>query len=294
MQIGACSPKSRRRHGRLRWRSMVWPLLLVASLAPASAVAGAAGTTLDSLAPDDDTALFVTGNTLFTVYHELGHALIDMFDLPIVGREEDAVDGFAAVMMIAAEPDPVRDELIIAVADAWRMQSDAGDGTIDLESLWGEHALDEQRYFTVVCLMVGSDPDGFLDFATEAGLPPERIEGCRDEFYRMKSGWDRLLARHRVREKNAKVSVEDRPINTIFDRVGPYQLELIALAQKDTAITRAISELDASLVLPEAVSVRFAQCDEANAYWLPEQHEVRICYELMEEFRAILLGASEG
>ena len=32
------------------------------------------------------------GVTVSTFFHELGHALIDAWDLPITGREEDAAD----------------------------------------------------------------------------------------------------------------------------------------------------------------------------------------------------------
>src|SRR3954447_20893221 len=30
----------------------------------------------------------------FVLFHEVGHALVDQWDLPVVGREEDAVDAF--------------------------------------------------------------------------------------------------------------------------------------------------------------------------------------------------------
>ena len=41
---------------------------------------------------DSVLAASVWQTTLFVFYHELGHALIDMLDLPVTGREEDAVD----------------------------------------------------------------------------------------------------------------------------------------------------------------------------------------------------------
>ena len=34
----------------------------------------------------------VAGAFIFVFFHELGHALIDVYELPITGREEDAVD----------------------------------------------------------------------------------------------------------------------------------------------------------------------------------------------------------
>ena len=35
----------------------------------------------------------------FILVHEFGHALVDLFDLPVLGREEDAADAMAAVFM---------------------------------------------------------------------------------------------------------------------------------------------------------------------------------------------------
>ena len=45
----------------------------------------------------------VAGATLFTLLHELGHALIDLWDLPITGREEDAVDQLATIILLEGE-----------------------------------------------------------------------------------------------------------------------------------------------------------------------------------------------
>src|SRR5689334_2897037 len=40
---------------------------------------------------------FVTGNTMFVMAHEMGHGLINEFNMPVLGREEDAADSFAIV-----------------------------------------------------------------------------------------------------------------------------------------------------------------------------------------------------
>ncbi len=45
-------------------------------------------------------------SSLYLVFlHELGHALISMYDLPVVGREEDAADQLAALVLINAGDD---------------------------------------------------------------------------------------------------------------------------------------------------------------------------------------------
>ena len=35
----------------------------------------------------------------FVLFHEVGHALVDQWDLPVLGREEDAVDAFSTIFM---------------------------------------------------------------------------------------------------------------------------------------------------------------------------------------------------
>ena len=50
-----------------------------------------------------DRDMVLTGTTLFIMMHELGHGFIDMFALPVTGCEEDAVDQFAALMLIDAD-----------------------------------------------------------------------------------------------------------------------------------------------------------------------------------------------
>ena len=50
-------------------------------------------TTLEGLTPTDA----VVGQYVYTVSHELGHALFDVLHIPLLGRSEGAADQFAAV-----------------------------------------------------------------------------------------------------------------------------------------------------------------------------------------------------
>jgi 3'-phosphoadenosine 5'-phosphosulfate sulfotransferase len=44
----------------------------------------------------------VDGAVNFIMYHEVGHALVDVMDLPVTGREEDAVDQLATYILIGS------------------------------------------------------------------------------------------------------------------------------------------------------------------------------------------------
>jgi hypothetical protein len=58
--------------------------------------------------------------TYFFFFHELGHALIDVLQLPIVGREEDAADEFATLALLAEEKAGA--EAALAVAEYFRLE----------------------------------------------------------------------------------------------------------------------------------------------------------------------------
>ncbi len=240
---------------------------------------------------EDDTALFVLGNTLFAVYHELGHALIDLLELPVIGREEDAADGFAAMMMIPPSPDPIRDELIIAVADGWRLQGDRVGGDRHARPTWAEHALDEQRYYAVICWLVGSDQEGFFDLAEESGMPIQRIKSCAGDFQRLKASWQDLLRRHAWTTPNgAQGHQVGGRLAVTFDPPDPEDAEAFAWAHFGNVVAGSVAALDRNLTLPDDVIVRFRSCNDANAYWHAAHGEVRICYELVEDFLNLLGG----
>ncbi|HEX8338035.1 MAG TPA: DUF4344 domain-containing metallopeptidase, partial [Pyrinomonadaceae bacterium] len=48
---------------------------------------------------DEEVDDSVTNATTFVFFHELGHALVDAYDLPITGREEDAVDQLSVLLL---------------------------------------------------------------------------------------------------------------------------------------------------------------------------------------------------
>lgn len=267
-------------------------VILLASLfgmsSPIDRYADAEGLLSSDVVIDDHT-LFVIGNTLFTLYHELGHALVDLLDLPVIGREEDAVDGFAAVTMIPEVPDEVRDALIVAVADGWRAQ---GDLAVDVgeRAYWGEHALDEQRHYAIVCLMVGSDQEGFYDYALDAGLPNERIETCVDDFQLMRTSWERLLAPYEQEHEHAEGAL-GTPVALIFDKPTERQSRLFDLIRQGGLLEAGVDRFAKRFALPAPLTIRFAPCNDPNAYWSPQELEITICYELIDEFTTILTDA---
>ena len=87
---------------------------------------------------EEDLAVAVVGATFFAFFHELGHAVIHQLELPAVGREEDAADQMATLILISAGESGV--EMALNGAKWFALQSESGNQT----PFWDEHALDRK------------------------------------------------------------------------------------------------------------------------------------------------------
>jgi hypothetical protein len=145
------------------------------------------------------------GTIRFTMLHEIGHALVDILDLPITGGEEDAVDQLAAVVLLSSE-DEADTVAVLDAAYTKLLRADANAaGQANLtpaQRKWfeenppyaDEHSLDEQRFYNTVCLAYGSNTELFADLVTEGVLPKARAARCPFEWKRISRSWTRLLA----------------------------------------------------------------------------------------------------
>jgi hypothetical protein len=130
----------------------------------------------------------VDGAATFILMHEVGHALVDVLDLPITGREEDAVDQLAAVMLIGSG-----DKGAVAALNGVRAIQPGPGATYDDSDFADEHSLGPQRLFNIACWIYGSDPQKYASLVTQGGLPAARARRCPGEYERLSKAWMRLL-----------------------------------------------------------------------------------------------------
>ncbi|MGF1765486.1 DUF4344 domain-containing metallopeptidase [Aliivibrio kagoshimensis] len=137
----------------------------------------------------------VMDSLVHTLLHEFGHALIAMHDLPVLGKEEDAVDGFANIMLIAHFKEGA--EMVISAADLFDFES--SDRTeLSAPDFWDEHSLDLQRYFTSICHVYGSDPDKYDELLKSEEMLEERGEFCLQEYNNLEFSWYSLLEKYQI------------------------------------------------------------------------------------------------
>lgn len=124
---------------------------------------------------------------LFIFFHELGHALIDVYDLPVVGKEEDAVDDFSTLLLLEIK----RGAFVALAADYWWMTS----WDFARADFADQHSLHGQRFYSILCTVYGSDPEQFSDIASEDGaLPVDYAKSCPKQYEMKRRSWERLLA----------------------------------------------------------------------------------------------------
>jgi Putative metallopeptidase len=130
----------------------------------------------------------VASATMFTFFHEMGHALIHIYDLPITGREEDAVDQLAALILLQGGEEG--ESAAIDGANSFVGEEEA---EMDDLAFWDEHSLDDQRFYNIVCWVYGKDPEGYQYLVEDETLPANRAERCPAEFNRLSRSWESLL-----------------------------------------------------------------------------------------------------
>lgn len=135
----------------------------------------------------------------FVVAHEVGHAMVDVVQLPVLGREEDAADQFAFWHTAeqsgnsAALTEGVVATLAVSVLKMSVGELENGNALSD------NHELGLQRVSNVDCWFVGyAHSIGLTDnfvLVTGSALPDSRRNQCPQEYMKLSSSWRGLLAR---------------------------------------------------------------------------------------------------
>ena len=127
---------------------------------------------------------------MHTLFHEFAHAAIAMYELPVLGKEEDAADALATILLIEFFEEGA--EISLSAADLFDLESDDRD-TLGDEDFWDEHSLDEQRYFSTLCYVYGSDPEKYVAILEDGNLSEDRAELCIEEYEYTAKSWFKVL-----------------------------------------------------------------------------------------------------
>ena len=227
---------------------------------------------------------FITGNMLFVLLHELGHASITQMGLPVLGKMEDAADSFAAQKLIRIGSD-FSHQVLTDAARGWFLADRRDQKFGDKVAYYDEHGLNQQRAYQIVCFMVGSDDERFKDLATETKLPEARQNSCAGDYSNAAFSWASMLKPHR--------RTPDQPKTKIDVIYGPAKgsLETVAQAARSVQLLEVVAEgATNELAWPAPFTLEMQSCDFPNARWDLPTHKLTLCYELAADFADLYRG----
>jgi Putative metallopeptidase len=220
-----------------------------------------------------NTVEFAFNNSLFFMFHEAGHMLISEFDLPVLGREEDAADSLSSLLLLEMDNETF-DQALVDSVDGWTFSAEAGQEP----DLFDSHALNQQRAFSMVCLMVGKDGETFQESAVDLDFPKGRREQCVGEYQKARKSWFGVLEPH-IRGEDGQSSFE-------ISYLKPENTELVSYAEtfKESNILDILKDVLVTYNLDDDIKLTARECGQSNAYWSPGDREITYCYELWREY----------
>jgi hypothetical protein len=221
---------------------------------------------------------FVTGNLLFVLGHESGHALISELGIPVIGREEDGADSFSTLMALKSG-NAYADRVLINAATGWFYNERRNRQDHVRTAFYDEHGIDLQRAYNIVCLMVGSDPERFGKLAEQTGIPEERQATCQGDYSNASWSWDKVLEPHRRKPEQPKTEI------TVVYGPAQGELAIFELVGKQMKILETVAgTLSDRYLWRVPISLELQTCGEPNARWDLPAKKVIVCYEMVQEF----------
>jgi hypothetical protein len=141
----------------------------------------------------------ILGGFLQVAFHELGHGMFDIYNIPVLGKEEDAADQMAGFILTEFGPEIAR-RTFPGTAYVWKRSYEEG-GAWPRSLFSDVHGNDLQRSYNYLCMAYGSDQQTFQYNVDNGLLPKERAVNCRREFLQIQNAFIKTMLPHIDTEK---------------------------------------------------------------------------------------------
>jgi Putative metallopeptidase len=133
----------------------------------------------------------IIGGFVQAMLRETAHALFDVLDVPIWGREDDAADRLAAIVMMQFGDD-VANVVMFGTQLLFRWSNQKWTGN-DFAS---EVSPDYQRYFNYACVAVAANWPQFSGLVLKGVMPASRAEQCESEYAQIRKAFNLRIMPH--------------------------------------------------------------------------------------------------
>lgn len=241
---------------------------------------------------------YIVGASTSVMLHEIGHLLVHELDIPVLGKDEDAADMVAALILLNQEE---QDEdraarYLDATVTNWFLLGRGELDDLDDEAMADEHSLKRQRAFFNVCMMHGSGQARFADHAGFHGLPELRQQKCVGEYEKALSSFVRLIAPHVLDDDAEQTSLALYE----YGETEKYA-EIAELLKNGSFLEELAASVFEEIDMPRDVFFLATECGLVNAFYAPDLGEalpdtagVIFCYELAHRVGQLYAEAFYG
>jgi hypothetical protein len=144
--------------------------------------------------------IVITGGFVQALLHETAHSLFDILQVPVWGREDDAADRLAALIMMQFGDDVANvvmygTQLLFKWSDQkWQGNAFASDVSPDY-----------QRYFNYACIAVAANWPQFGGLVQNRVIPAHRAGRCDSEYNQIRKAFDLRIMPHIDADELVKV-----------------------------------------------------------------------------------------
>jgi hypothetical protein len=157
------------------------------------------------IAPEDT----IMGPLMDVFLHEAAHAIFDQLQVPVLGREEDAADQISAYVLLQYDKTRARG-LLLGAAYQYTIDMRSPESTAELTKFSDVHGIPAQRFFNVLCIGYGADPQLFADVVERKYSLQYRAEVCKREYQQVRFAFKKLIGPH----------IDKRAVNRLLKNLG--------------------------------------------------------------------------
>ena len=220
---------------------------------------------------------FAMHDAEYTMYHEIGHLLVNELGLPVLGKEEDAADALAVILMLNNTADLEESAIaLIDSANGWYFNAvKANRATVEELSYYDSHSLDIQRAYAMVCMMVGAQPEAYKETAEAYDMDADGQAQCSYTYSGAERAWNTLLQPYLATEGQTGAA-----ITVVYEDAAPGFEHYAEELQSRAVLDNAAALVAAKFVLPRPVTFLATQCDSPNAWYSSGDGQITYCYAL--------------
>jgi hypothetical protein len=232
-------------------------------------------------------AEYMFGRSLFILYHEFGHAMVEGYKLHVIVQEEAVADAFAGLYAIGAEADAARDALakgaVRSFMDRAKRQTD--NGVVDFSQ---PHLFDAQRGFNAMCMFIGGGSEArFGELADEFEMPSERRDSCAAESAEVGGKWTETLP------DTAFVADGKTSTNTFtitYDEPSADMKRVADLLKASGLLEAFAAEVESLFELPRPIKMTAQDCGGIpNMTYYEDEAQIQVCYEYFETYQEMAI-----